>query len=60
VQKGGRELVVDVRLALGLLAGIYVDGVEASILAGEDVREIAQVRTDLARTVLVLTRPAAG
>jgi AcrR family transcriptional regulator len=57
VANAGREFVVDVRLALGLLAGIYEDGVEASLLAGGHVRDIAQVRTDLARTVLVLTRP---
>jgi AcrR family transcriptional regulator len=60
VARAGRELVLEVRTALGLLASIYETGLEASILAGAPVKDIARVRTDLAQTVLVLTRPVAG
>jgi AcrR family transcriptional regulator len=59
VGRAGRELVLDVRTALGLLASVYQSALEASILTGDDVRAVEQVRTDLARTVLVLTRPLA-
>jgi AcrR family transcriptional regulator len=60
VARAGREFVLDVRAALGVLASIYENGLEASILAGAEVRDVAGVRTDLARTVLLLTRPLAG
>ena len=57
VRQAGREFVVDVRAAVALLARVYEDGLEASILAGRDVHDMDEVRTDLARAVLVLTRP---
>jgi AcrR family transcriptional regulator len=57
VTRAGLEFVLDVGTALGVLASIYENGLEASILAGSEVRDVAGVRTDLARTVLLLTRP---
>jgi AcrR family transcriptional regulator len=60
VAAAGREFVLEERVALVVLAGIYEAALQSSILAGQDVRTVAQVRTDLARTVLALTRPVEG
>jgi AcrR family transcriptional regulator len=57
VARAGLEFVLDVRTALGVLASLYENALEASILAGADLRDVAGVRTDLGRTVLLLTRP---
>jgi AcrR family transcriptional regulator len=59
IEQAGREFVLDTAATLQLLSSVYEDALEASILAGQDVRDTERLRTDLARTVLVLTRPRA-
>ena len=59
IERAGREFVLDTAATLQLLSSVYEDALEASILAGQDVRDTERLRTDLARTVLVLTRPRA-
>ncbi len=60
IGQAGREFVLDTTATLGLLSGVYEGAVEAAVLAGAEVRESERLRTDLARTVLVLTRPVGG
>lgn len=60
IEQAGREFVLDTEATLHLLAGVYEDALEASILAGQDDRDVERLRTDLARTVMVLTRPRRG
>ena len=57
IEHAGRELVLGTETTLHLLAGIYQDALETTVLAGQDVPDLDRLRTDLARTVLVLTRP---
>ncbi len=59
IEQAGREFVLDTAATLQLLSSVNEDALEASILAGQDVRDTERLRTDLARTVLVLTRPRA-
>ena len=59
IEQAGREFVLDTAATLQLLSSVYEDALEASILAGQDARDTERLRTDLARTVLVLTRPRA-
>ena len=57
IEQAGREFVLDTEVTLRLLAGVHEDALEASILSGQDVGDADRLRTDLARTVLLLTRP---
>jgi AcrR family transcriptional regulator len=60
IAQAGREFVLDTTATLGLLSSVYERAVEAAVLAGQEVRDSERLRTDLARTVLVLTRPSTG
>jgi AcrR family transcriptional regulator len=57
IEQADREFVLDTRLTLRMLAGVYEAALEAAVLAGRELRDVERLRTDLARTVLVLTRP---
>jgi len=57
IERAGREFVLATATTLQLLVSLYEDALEASILSGEDAQDTERLRTDLARTVLVLTRP---
>lgn len=60
IAHAGREFVLDTAATLALLSSVYEGAVEAAVLAGAEVRDSERLRTDLARTVLVLTRPTAA
>lgn len=59
LSRAGLEFVLPVRAALRMIVAVYDDAVRTAVLAGRGPDDDANLRSTLARIVLLLTRPAA-